>query len=181
MTNCKEFLLDDTVAITAIPVSDISASDTTSPVNNLTPTIDKTTFHPSLAHAVTIGRELLDLTVSGGTANKSAWLVPIKRLTGKAKDDPQDSVAGRLHTVTVTCEVDERGGELWGAVTALGNAPCSLWLERTPCHLVLMFRNGTMGFVSATEDSYLCTIDRDGAKVSMQLRVQNWMGIQMLV
>lgn len=179
MTNCKEFVLDDLMAITAIPVSDISASDTMSPVNNLTPTIDADNFHPTLSHAVTIGRELLDMTEAGG--GRSAYLVPIKRLSGKAKDDTQNSVAGRLHSVTVSCEVDERGGEIWAPMATMGNTPCSLRLERTAHHLVLMFRDGTMGFASASEDTYQCTIDRDGAKVSLQFRTQNRMGIQMLV
>ena len=180
MTNCKEFPLDDLMAITAIPVADIPASDTTSPVNTLTPTISRAAFYPTLAHAVTIGRTPLDLTPSGGVQNRAACLVPIRRLTGKAKDEESDSVAGRLHTVTATCEADERDGTLWAPVTALSGAPCSLHLERTPCHLVLQFRDGTLGFATATPDTYLCTIDRDGAKVNIQFRLQNWLGIQMI-
>lgn len=179
MNNCKEFL-SEVMAITAIPIANISASDVSSPVNNLTPAIGKAGFHPSLANAVTIGLSLLDLTATGGAANKSSYLVPIMRMSGKVKDDPSDSVSGRLHTVTVTCEVDERGGEIW-ASTGQNQPPCSLRLERVPHHLVLSFRDGTMGFASATEDTYLCTIDRDGAKVNVQFRIQNIMGIQMIV
>ena len=178
---CKEYLLDDIMAITAIPVTDIPASDPASPANALTPTISSDTFHPTLAHAVTIGRTPLDLTPSGGAQNRAAWLVPIRRLSGKAKDEEGDSVAGRLHTVTVTCEVDERNGEIWAPVTALGGTPCSLHLERTPCHIVLQFRDATRAFAAATPDSYLCTLDRDGAKVNIQFRLQNWLGLQMLV
>ena len=180
MNNCKEYVLDDLMAITAIPVGDISASDTGSLANNLTPTIAKAYFTPSLVHAITIGRELFDLTVSGGTANTSACLVPIRRMTGKAKDDTQDSVAGRLHTVTVNCEVDERGGEIW-APTGQGQPPCSLLLERDAHHLVLSFRDGTMGFASASADAYLCSIERDGSKITVTFRIQNLMGIQMVV
>lgn len=172
MNDCKEFVLDDLMAITAIPVSDISASDTSSPVNSITPTIREEIFNPSLDNAIVIG---MQPATAGGV------LVPIKRLSGKAKDDESDSVAGRLHTVSVNCEIDERGGEIWEPIAAMSNTPCSLRLERTAHHLVLSFRDGTRGFVSTTEDAYLCTIERDGAKVSVQFRIQNWMGVQMLV
>lgn len=172
MTNCKEFVLDDLMAITAIPVSDITASDPDSPVNRLMPTVPDDDFNPRLENAIVIGRQ---------AATDDGVLVPIMRMSGKAKDDTSDSVAGRLHTVTVTCEVDERGGEIWAPAAALGNVPCSLRLERTPHHLVLSFRDGTRGFASATEDTYLCTVERDGAKVSVAFKIQNLMGIQMLV
>lgn len=171
MTNCKEFVLDDIMAITAIPVGNIPASSPTSPVNVLAPTIAKSGFNPQLTGSITIGQQ----ASAGGT------LVPIKRQSGKAKDEEGDSVAGRLHTVTVNCEVDERGGELWAPIAALGNTPCSLRLERTAHHLLLTFRDGTQGFVAANADTYTCIIERDGAKVSAQFRIQNLMGIQMLV
>lgn len=172
MNNCKEFVLDDLMAITAIPVSDITASDPDSPVNNLTPTISADTFNPTLENAIVIGRQ---------AATAAGVLVPIQRNTGKAKDGTQDSVAGRLHTVTVNCEVDERGGELWAPIAEMNNVPCSLRLERTPHHLLLTFRDDTKGFVAATEDTYQCSIERDGAKVSVAFRIQNLMGIQVLV
>lgn len=172
MANCKEFVLDDLMAITAIPVSDISASDTYSPANRLTPTIPDDEFNPTLTNAIVIGRE---------AATADGFLVPIKRLSGKAKDDESDSVAGRLHTVTVNCEVDERGGEIWKGIPSMNNTPCSLRLERTPHHLLLSFRDGTQGFVSCTEDTYQCTIERDGAKVSVAFKIQNLMGIQLIV
>lgn len=172
MANCKEYVLDDLMAITAIPVSDIPASDADSPVNRLTPTIPTDEFDPTLDNAIVIGRQA---ATAGGV------LVPIKRTTGKAKDNTQDSVAGRLHTVTVNCEVDERGGEIWAPVATMDNTPCSLRLERTAHHLVLSFRDGTQGFVAATEDTYLCTIERDGAKVGIQFRIHNLMGVQILV
>ena len=172
MTNCKEFVLDDMMAITAIPVSDISASDPDSLVNRLTPTIPVDDFYPRLDDAIVIGMQ---------AATDDGVLVPIRRLTGKAKDDESDSVAGRLHTVTVNCEVDERGGEIWAPIPALGNTPCSLRLERTAHHLLLTFRDGTQGFVAASDDTYICNIERDGAKVSVAFKIQNLMGIQMLV
>lgn len=172
MANCKEFVLDDLMAIIAIPVSDMPASETYSPVNRLTPTIPDDEFSPTLDNAIVIGRQ---------AATADGVLVPIIRTSGKAKDDEGDSVAGRLHTVTVNCEVDERGGEIWEPIPALGSIPCSLRLERTPHHLLLSFRDGTRGFVAATEDTYQCTIDRDGAKVSLSFKIQNLMGIQTLL
>ena len=164
MTNCKEFVLDDMTAITAIPVSDMPPRDSTSPVNRLTPTIPSAGFTPVLTHAVVIG------VATAGSSGAS--LIPIRRNSGKAKDDESDSVAGRLHTVTVNCEVDERGGEIWSHQLAL---------ERSAHHLLLTFRDGTQGFVSCTEDTYQCTVERDGAKVSAAFKIQNLMGIQMLV
>ena len=94
------------------------------------------------------------------------------RKSGKAKDDENDSVAGRLHTVTVTCEADDRDSDVWNHL---------LTLERTPSHLLLTFRDSTRAFVSATEDTYLCNVECDGSKTSITLRVQNLMGIQLLV
>ena len=164
MTNCKEFVLDDVMAITAIPLANISASSITSPVNQLSPTLPSSTIVPSmLSSSITIG---LQPAVLGGT------LIPIMRKSGKAKDDESDSVAGRLHTVTVTCEADDRDSDMWNHLLAL---------ERTPSHLLLTFRDNTRAFVSATEDTYLCNVERDGSKTSITLRVQNLMGIQLLV
>lgn len=164
MTNCKEFVLDDVMAITAIPLANISASSITSPVNQLSPTLPSSTIVPSMiSSSITIG---LQPAVLGGT------LIHIMRKSGKAKDDENDSVAGRLHTVTVTCEADDRDSDVWNHLLAL---------ERTPSHLLLTFRDNTRAFVSATEDTYLCNVERDGSKTSITLRVQNLMGIQLLV
>lgn len=164
MTNCKEFVLDDVMAITAIPLANISASSITSPVNQLSPTLPSSTIVPSmLSSSITIG---LQPAILGGT------LIPIMRKSGKAKDDENDSVSGRLHTVTVTCEADDRNSDVWNHL---------LTLERTPSHLLLTFRDNTRAFVSATEDTYLCSVERDGNKTSVTLRIQNLMGIQLLV
>ena len=116
-----------------------------------------------LSGSITIG---LHPATPGGT------LIPIMRKSGKAKDDESDSVAGRLHTVTVTCEADDRDSDVWNDL---------LTLERTPSHLLLTFRDNTRAFVAATQDTYLCTTERDGSKTSVTLRIQNLMGIQPLV
>lgn len=177
---CSEYLLDDLKAITAIPVANIPASTLSSPVNALTPTIAKEGFNPSLSGAIVIGRQ---------PATTGGALIPIKRHTGKAKDDEGDSVAGRLHTVTVNCEVDDRDT----AKDANDKTVFDylLALERGAYHLLLSFRPykqtadaqdfSLHAFVSASADTYLCNVERDGAKTSVAFRIQNLMGVQLLV
>lgn len=160
MTNCREFVLDDLMAITAIPFANISLNVIPW---QLTPTIQEDYFSPSLENAITIG---IQPATVGGT------LIPITRSTGKAKDDESDSVAGRMHSVTVTCEVDSRDNEIWDSL---------LVLERTPAHLLLSFRDNSRAFVSSTEDTYICTTERDGSKTSVTFKIQNLMGIQTVV
>lgn len=166
MNNCKEFVLDDLMAITAIPVDDVAVNNEAWQLN---PTIRNTGdgFSPVLTNAITIG---LQKATYGNTTAKA--LIPIKRFTGKAKDEEGDTVAGRLHTVTVNCEVDEREPDVWAHL---------LSLERTASHLLLTFRDGiTQAFVNATRDSYLCNVERDGAKTSVAFRIQCLMGIQVI-
>ena len=176
MPTCKEFFLDDLMAITAIPVTvynpatvpDDSPSGITSWL--LTPVIPKAQFSPTLTCAITIGQQP---ATTGGT------LIPIMRLTGKAKDDESDQTAGRLHKVTVTCQIDDRDlSRDQNGLTVLDHL---LTLERTPSHLLLTFRDLSRAFVQASKDTYLCTVDRDGAKTSVQFRIECLMGIQMLV
>ena len=155
--SCKEYQLDDLMAITAVPIANISASDTASPVNKLTPTV--AAFTPAMNGAITIGMQ------AGAD-------IPIMRDSGKAKDDESDSVAGRLHTVTVQCEVDDRDGAVWAPL---------LTLERSQRHLILTFRGGARAFVAASQDTYICTVERNGAKTSVAFRIQNLMGIQLMV
>ena len=99
-------------------------------------------------------------------------------MTGKAKDSEADSVAGRAHTVTVSCEADTRD------LTADANGKTVLdhllTLERTPSHLLLTFRGGQQGFAAATEDAYTCETERDGAKVSVTFKIHCLMGIQLI-
>ena len=158
MNNCKEFELDDLLAVTAIPVADYSLGTRGW---QLRPTIPADSFSPTLTNAIVISVP----TATGGT------VIPIIRSTGKAKDDTSDSVDGRQHTVTVSCEADDRDGATWDHL---------LTLERTPCHLLLTFRGGTKAFVSATRDTYLCEVGRDGAKTNVQFKVRNLMGIQLI-
>lgn len=169
MTTCKEFALDDLMAITVIPVTDFNPAavpgGAPSGINSwlLTPVIPKDQFSPTITSAVTIGQQS---ATAGGT------LIPIMRGTGKAKDDESDQTAGRLHKVTVNCQIDDRNPSVWTNL---------LTLERTPSHLLLSFRDQSRAFVQGSKDTYLCTIDRDGAKASVQFRIECLMGIQMLV
>lgn len=165
MNSCKEYVLDDLTAVVAIPVYNIDAADPASPVNRLTPTIRSDDFSPAYGYSIVIGRRI---TVAGDSID----LVPIVMHTGKAKDDESDSVTGRNHTVTVSCEVDDRDGAVWAPL---------LTLERSPRHLLLTFRDGTRAFVSATRDTYVCTVERSGAKTTVQFKVHNIMGIQLIV
>lgn len=166
MNSCKEFLLDDLLAITAIPVDDFSPGTASW---QLKPAIGEDYFSPTLTNAIGIG---MQPATTGGA------LIPIRRLTGKAKDAESDSVAGRLHTVTVNCEVDTRDlSPDDNNKTVLDHL---LTLERTPSHLLLTFRGGQQGFVQATQDTYTCEVERDGSKTSVQFKIQNLMGIQLI-
>jgi len=160
MNKCSEFVLDDMMAIIVIPVSDFKPGFS---AWQLTPTIDRSSFGPDLRNAVTIGRH---------AASAGGALIPIRPFTGKAKDDESDSVSGRLHTVSVSCEVDDRDGAVWAPL---------LTLERSPRHLLLTFRGGARAFVSASQYTYVCTVERNGAKTSVAFRIQNLMGIQLMV
>lgn len=159
MNNCTEFLLDDLMAITAIPVTDYVLGTHPWQVSK---TIPATQFAPPLANAITIGQRP---AATGGT------LIPIMRTTGKAKDSEGDSTAGRLHTVTASCEADDRAADTWGDL---------LRLERTPSHLLLTFRGGQKAFAAATQDTYTCEVERDGSKTSVSIKLQNLMGIQLI-
>lgn len=159
--SCKEFALDDLMAVTAIPITDYVLGTA---AWQLTPTIDSNKFSPAtLDNAIVIGLQ---------PATADGVVIPIMRATGEAKDDESDSVSGRMHTVTVSCKVDDREAEMWNHL---------LTLERTPSHLLLTFRGGDRAFVAATEDAYNCTVERDGAKTSVSIKVQNFMGIQLIV
>lgn len=158
--NCKEYTRD-ILSVTAIPVADFNPG---THAWQLTPIIPSASFSPTLTHAIVIGR---NPAVSGGI------VIPIMRDTGKMTDGEGDSASGRLHTVKVTCEVDTRDTDVFSHL---------LTLERTPCHLLLTYRDGvTQAFAQATIDTYLCNTERDGSKTSVTLRIQNMMGAQTVV
>ena len=180
--DCRERVLEVT-EVTAIPVGEIppgtdawhvrktvpghgtsgtynAAFKTKDPVDDEEgATVD---YRPRPAGTVTIG---IRAAYDGGT------LVPAVRMTGKARDGESDSVAGRLHKVTVSCEADDRDASAWDTL---------LSLERTPSHLMLSFRDGSRGFVWADRDTYSCTVERDGSKTSVSFRIEDDMGIQLI-
>lgn len=169
MPTCKEFFLDDVMAITAIPVTEYNPDSVPggSPTGIsswlLSPVIPTSQFSPTLTHSITIGQQ---------SATPGGSLIPIMRLTGKAVDNEEDQTSGRLHKVTVNCQVDERDPSVWNNL---------LTLKRTPCHLLLTFRDQSRAFVQGSKDTYLCKVERDGAKTSVQFRIECLMGIQMIV
>jgi len=158
INSCKEFALSDVAAIVAIPVANYTPDGSIT----ISPTIASTSFEPTLDTSV----------ITIGIAAEVGSLIPIKHATGKVKDSEQLSVAGRLHTVSVDCEVDDRDGDVWTLLQAL---------ERTPAHLVLMSREGTKFFVQGSDDTYQCTVGRDGEKTTVSFKVQCIMGLQLIV
>ena len=181
MNNCLE-IFDDILSVTAIPVAEILPSaDAWRVGKTVTEHGTSNTFNAAFENKKDVkdGSKLVDyspnpqgtITIGISPDYPSGNLVPIIRKSGKAKDGTSDSVAGRLHTVTVTCEVDDRDGTVWADL---------LRLERMPSHLYVTFRNGQKAFAEGTKDSYLCNVERNGAKTSVTLRVQNIMGLQLL-
>lgn len=157
--SCSEYNLDDLLAIVAVPVADYS------PLTygwQLRPTIPNASFSPPLTNAIAIGQ------CPTYTGSK---LIPMTSKSGKAKDSESDSVAGRKHSVTVSCEADDRDSTTWDYLFSL---------ERTPCHLILTFRNSARAFVQASEDTYLCEVNRENAKTSLDFKIENLMGIQLI-
>lgn len=158
--NCKEFYLDDVMAIVAVPVDDYDFWPYVSP---LQPTIASADFSLPMTNAIVIGQQ---------AATDGGELIPIIKLTGKAEDVEDDSVAGRKHTVTVKCEVDDRDHGTW---------PLLRTLEIAPRHLLLTFRGGEQAFVAASEDTYKFSVSRSGAKTSVQFRIESISGLQIII
>jgi hypothetical protein len=163
MGSCKEFALDDLMAIAAVPVSKYTPSGTTM----LAPAItDEDTLE------MLDGIVDADAIVIGKSSKNGSALIPIMRGTGKVKDSENLNTAGRLHTVSVECEVDDRESEAWTLLHRL---------ERMAAHLILTSRDGSRFFVQGSDDTYLCTVNRDGEKTGISLKVQCMMGAQMII
>lgn len=157
---CKEYYLDDVKAITAVPVEDYDFWPYVSP---LQPTIASDNLSLPLTNAIVIGQQ---------PATSNGSLIHIINTTGKAEDTEDESTAGRKHTVTVKCEVDDRDGDVW---------PLLRTLEATPSHLLLTFRGKKQAFVAASKDTYKFSVTRSGAKTSVQFRIESLSGIQLTV
>lgn len=158
MANCLEYI-DSVMSVVAIPLDDLPLSTA---AWQLSPAIPAGDFSPTLDHAITIGVR---------PATEEGILVPMRSNDGKVKDDTSDNTAGRLHTVNVMCNVDDRDAEAPDVLLAL---------QRTPFHLLLMFRNGQSGLVAATRDSYLCQVSREDGNTSISFRIQNLNGMQLI-
>lgn len=157
--NCKEFELEDVMAITAVPVSAFSIQTVATLPARVTSQQFSVTSYDGV---IVIG---VQPAVAGGA------LIPIIRTTGKAKDDESDSVAGRSHQVNVTCQVDDRESETWLTLQRL---------ERGPYCLILHFRRGGRGIVVADRDTYRCTVERNGSKTEVSFRIHNLTGLQIV-
>lgn len=158
--NCKEFYLDDVLAIIAVPVNDYDFWPYVSP---LQPTIASADLSLPMTNAIVIGQQ---------AATDGGDLIPIIKMTGKAEDSEDDSVAGRKHTVTVKCEVDDRESDTW---------PLLRTLETTPRHLLLTFRGKKQAFVAASKDTYQFRVSRSGAKTSVQFHIESLSGLQLVI
>lgn len=158
--NCKEFYLDDVLAIVAVPVDDYDFWPYVSP---LQPTIARADLSLPMTNAIVIGQQ---------AATDGGDLIPIIKMTGKAEDSEDDSVAGRKHTVTVKCEVDDRESDTW---------PLLRTLETTPRHLLLTFRGKKQAFVAASKDTYQFRVSRSGAKTSVQFHIESLSGLQLVI
>ena len=158
MISCKEFALEDLMAIVAIPLDKYIPTGT----SEIEPTLEHDDFEPVID----------DDAITIGSVAPVGALIPIMLATGKVKDSTSDSVAGRLHTVAVSCEIDQRDSDVWALL---------LRLERTPRHLIITSRDGTRFFAQATRDTYLCNTDRDGSKTTVSFTVKCLMGLQEIV
>ena len=158
--SCKEFYLDDVMAIVAVPVDDYDFWPYVSP---LQPTIARANLSLPMTNAIVIGQQA---ATDGGN------LIPIINTTGKAEDNEDDSVTGRKHTVIVKCEVDDRDDDTW---------PLLRTLETTPHHLLLTFRGKKQAFVAASEDTYKFSVSRSGAKTSVQFHIESLSGLQLII
>lgn len=151
------------MSITAIPLSGVNSASASVASMLLSPTINSEEFAIDTTGSIVIGLMPVE---SGGD------LIPIWQSSASAKDTETDGVAGRSHKVVVTCVVDDRDSDTWELL---------LRLQRTPSHLMLGLRDGTNLFVFATEDSYLCEVNREGSSTEMTLTVHNLMGVQRMV
>ena len=107
----------------------------------------------------------------GREAIEDGYVIHIIKDSIKVDDKEDDQIAGRCHNVTIKAELDERSEDVWMLVRRL---------EANPYCFMLLFKSGTQLFVSATEDAYLCTIDRDEDKSQLVFKVQNLAGVQVV-
>ena len=155
------------MAIVAVPVSKYTPGSATSELEQT----KRVMLEPTVSAEVLDGIIDADAITIGTTSQNGSALIPIIKQTGKVKDAESLDTAGRLHTVSVECEVDDRDSEAWTLLHRL---------ERKAAHLILTSRDGSRFFVQGSGDTFLCTVNRDGEKTSVSLKVQCMMGVQLL-
>lgn len=161
MSSCIEFSFDNLSGIIALPLDAYTPG-----AEMLLPVIPEGFFNPVIdLHTIAIG---YTANIAGATAGALVELMPG---TGEVRDSESLQVAGRLHTVTVDCKVDDRNQDVMTLLQIL---------ENVPHHLLLTSRNGKMAFVHATEDTYLCTTERDKGAISLQFVIKNLKGMQII-
>lgn len=159
MKNCTETRLKGIAAIIAVPVGDLSLTSSAK-VSPIVKTGDDTQFTFHKGNAIGIGRG-------------SAISTLIRKLPStdysNAKDRESDNVAGRAHTVTVQSEINDDNPNTLEYL---------LILERMAHSLILFLTNGRCYIVTATEDSYQCTVNKDTKSTSVEFHIHNLMGCQ---
>ena len=155
---CKEYTYSHIASVTAVP----SAECALSPAAIFSPVIeDEQLTIASLDNTIVIGRS------ADGDA-----VIPFVRDSVKVSDAESDAVAGRSHTVELSCEVDARN------VTVITHIAR---LERGPYCLLLQLGDGSRAFVAADRDSYLCTSGKStDNNVSISIKIHNRQGIQLV-
>lgn len=159
MPSCNEFSFDNLSEIIALPLDAYTPGE-----EMLLPVIPERFFNPAIGErTIVIGHTT---NIEGATAGALVYLISG---TGEVKDSESLQVAGRLHTVSVGCKVDDRDPDV---LTFLQR------LEDVPHHLILTSRNGERAFVYATEFTYMCTTERDKGSTSLQFVINNMKGMQ---
>lgn len=159
MSNCTETRLKGVAAILAVPVDDLSltASAQVSPI-----------IKTGAGSQLTFRKEN---TIGIGRGSALATIIRTTPTTdyAEAKDSESDNVGGRSHTVTVQGDINDDN---------LDTLAYLLTLERTAHSLILVLANGRYYVVTATEDSYQFTVNRETNKTSIEFRIHNLMGCQ---
>ena len=152
---CTEIPLNELLAIDAVPVADM----TVQAQYVLADTLPES--------GVTVVKQNLIRIAAGAAGAKMIPLNPSER--GKLKDDERDALPGRSHTITVDADINDLAATTRAAMRIL---------ERHPHSLLLSFRDGREAIVVTNPDSYVCTTTRDGSRTTINIRIQNVVGVQ---
>lgn len=155
---CKEYSYSHISAVTAIPAAECVVS----PMAALSPVIEEDQLTiASLASAIVIGR-----SADGGA------VIPFVRDSIKIGDSEQVAVAGRSHSVELSCEADAREADVMSHVANL---------ERGIYCLLIQLGDGSRAFVAADRDTYQCTSGKStDNNVTISIKIHNLHGIQLV-